>query len=198
MITATLHPPESRSDNAVDIYRAAIALARRERAKSLADTRKRAKKHSQRSREAGYQAGYLQGIEAGRQEFKEALSALRSHYRSAVEQAGEEVTTIAHHIVEHVIESYVREHPNQIRDWITHALSHLKGARGLTLRYHPRYHDLLGPFIDEYKDVMKSLRDPTLGERDFSIQTDAGEISFAWREMLQPLSLNSLIEGGKA
>jgi len=190
VINATLHPPETRPENAVEIYRAAIALARQEQAKTLAATRKRAKTHSKRSKEAGYQAGYQKGIEAGRQEFKEALEALRGHYRSAVDQAREDVNTIAHNIVAHVIENYTREHPEQLRDWITHALSQLQNTRGLTLRYHPRYHELLGPFIDEYKDVMRSLKDPTLGDRDFSIQTDSGEISFAWREMLQSLSHN--------
>lgn len=191
MISATLYPPDSRPETPVDAYRAALALARRDQATVLQQTRKRSKRYTQKVRQVGYQAGYAQGVAESKAAFLAILQSLRSHYQNAVDQAREDVMTVAHHIVEHVISSYVERHPQLLRDWITDALSRLQHTRGLTLRYHPRYHDLLQPFLDESKDIMKSLRDPSLGERDFSIQTDAGEISFAWREMLRSLSTNS-------
>jgi flagellar biosynthesis/type III secretory pathway protein FliH len=191
MISATLYPPDSRPETSIEAYRAALALARREQAEVLQQTRKRSKRYSQKARQAGYQAGYAHGVAESKGEFLAILEGLRAQYQNVVDQAREDVMTVAHHIVENVISSYVERHPQILRDWITDALSRLQHTRGLTLRYHPRYHVLLQPFLEESKDLMKSLRDPTLGERDFSIQTDAGEISFAWREMLRSLSTNS-------
>lgn len=187
MITATLHPPILTSEVSLETYRSAEALARRDRAKSLIDARKRAKRYAKKARESGYRAGHAQGLLESKREFTAVIEILRSHYRSAVDQAREDVSTIARQILEHLITSYVQQHPEQLREWITAALDTLKHTRGLTLRYHPRYHDLLAPFIEESKEMIRSVRDPSLGERDFSITTDAGEITYAWREMLTQL-----------
>lgn len=188
MITATLHPPTAPLEISLDIYRSTRALARRERATSLADARKRARRYAKGARERGYRDGQAQGLAESTRAFSESLGALRHHYQEAVDAAREDVTTIAYQIVEHLITSYLEHNPDQLREWITHALENLKHTRGLTLHYHPRYHELLTPFIEESKDIMRSVRDPSLGDRDFSIATDAGEITFAWREMLSRLT----------
>lgn len=188
MITATLFPPTSRAETSLELYRCVKALARKEQAQAFAEARKRARRYAKRARDKGYQAGHAQAIVENSREFSKALEDLRRHYQDAVDQARTDVTTIAHQIVEHLITSYVERHPEQLSEWINSALENLKYARGLTLHYHPRYHELLAPFLEESKDVMRSVRDPSLGERDFSIATDAGEITFAWREMLSHLA----------
>lgn len=184
MITATLYPPTSGSEVSLEIYRSTREIARRDRATALADARKRARKYARAAREKAYRDGHARGLEESKREFRETLEALRLHYQNAVEQAREDVTTIATRIVEQLVSSYVEQHPEQLREWITLALDKLKHTRGLTLRYHPRYHELLAPFIEESKEIMRCVRDPSLGHRDFSIATDAGEITFTWREML--------------
>jgi flagellar biosynthesis/type III secretory pathway protein FliH len=190
MISATLRSPDSCPEIPIDAYRAALALARREQAELMQRTRKRTKKHAQKARETGYQAGFARGVAESKEEFRAILESLRSSYHIAIDQAREDVMTVARHIVENVIESFVEQHPDQLRHWISDALSRLQHTRGLTLRYHPRYHELLQPFLEESKEIMKSLRDPSLAERDFCLQTDAGDISFAWREMLLSLKTN--------
>lgn len=196
MISAVLYPTTSNGETSVEIYRSARVLARREQAHALLEVRKRARRYSKKARETGYRAGHAQALLESKQEFSEALQNLRRHYQSAVDQARDDVTTIAHQIVEHVIPSYVEQHPEQLREWIAQALENLKHTRGLTLRYHPRYQDSLAPFVEESKEIMRSVRDPSLGDRDFSITTEAGEITFAWREMLGQL-VNATALGGR-
>ncbi len=188
MITATIHPSPHSSEVALQTHRAVLTVARKDTADLLNNARKRSKTHSRKARESGHKAGLAEGLREGQEQFRGALQAIVHHYQAAADRATEDVMAVAHHIVEHLIGSHLQQHPEQLREWILQAVESLKHSRGLTLTYNPRYHDILSSYVHEFKEIMHVVSDPSLGSTDFELRTNAGGVSFSWREMLRTLS----------
>lgn len=188
MITATIHPSSNLPEAALQTYRAVLKVARKEQAELLHRARRRSKTYSRKARDSGYKAGLAEGLREGQRQFCAALRALVTQYDSAADRAREDVIAVAHQIVEHLIGSYLQQHPEQLREWILQSVESLKHTRGITLTYNPRYHDILSPYAQEFEGIMHVVSDPSLGNTDFELKTDAGGISFSWREMLRTFS----------
>jgi flagellar biosynthesis/type III secretory pathway protein FliH len=111
---------------------------------------------------------------------------------TTLEKARGDVATIAHHIVETLIGEHIRTTPEILESWIQKAVEHLKSNSVLILRYHPRYEETLKRVVETLPATIHPLGDPSLKETDFSIETNAGSITFSWREFLAPLKAESL------
>jgi hypothetical protein len=186
-ITATLNGPTSPSELAFDGYRSLLASARSERARLLTSARSRARSYSKKIRLAAFNQGYHEGLTAGGEACRSAIDALRKHYIAALEVASSDATIIAQQIVSSLIDGWIERNPETLTAWIERALEHLRDVRPLTLRYNPRYHDTIGSCARSCDPTIRLERDQSLGERDFSLDTPLGGVSFSWRELLRSL-----------
>lgn len=192
MISATLLPPSHSLELAIASHQEIRKLSRRERAELLRQTRRRSKKYSGKVRERGYQAGIERGRHEGIQECRAILEELRKLYMTTLEKARVDVTTIAHQIVETLIGEHMRTTPEVLDSWIQKAVNHLKSNGILTLRYHPRHEETLKRVVETLPTTIHPVGDPSLKEADFAIETNAGTITFSWRELLAPLRTESI------
>lgn len=192
MISATLLPPSHSLELAIASHREIRELSRRERAELLRNTRRRSKKYSEKVRERSYQAGLERGRHEGIQECRAILEELRKLYITTLEKARVDVSTIAYHIVETLIGEHIRTTPEVLDLWIQKAVNHLRTNGTLTLRYHPRHEETLKRVVETLPTTIRPVGDPSLRDSDFAIETNAGAITFSWRELLAPLRTESI------
>jgi flagellar biosynthesis/type III secretory pathway protein FliH len=187
-----LLPPSHSLELAIASHQEIRRISRRERAELLQQTRRRSKKYSGKVRERGYQAGVEKGRLEGVQECRVILEELRKLYVTTLDTARADVAIIAHHIVETLIGEHIQTTPEILDSWIQKAVNQLKSKNILTLRYHPRYEDTLKRIVESLSPTIHPVGDPSLREADFAIETNAGNISFSWRELLAPLKTESI------
>ena len=187
-ITATLNGPKSPSELAFDGYRSLLASARSERARLLTSARSRARSYSKKIRLGAFNQGYQEGLREGAEACRSAITALREHYTAALEVASSDATTIAQQIVSTLIDGWIERNPETLAAWIARALEHLRDVRPITLRYNPRYHDAICSCAHSCDPTIRLERDHTLGDRDFSLDTPLGGVSFSWRDLLESLT----------
>lgn len=192
MIPARLLPPSHSLELAIASHQAIRKLGRRERAELLHKTRRRSKKYSGKARERGYRAGVERGRHEGLQECRAFIEDLRKLYAITLERARGDVLTVAHHIVETLIGEHIQTTPEILESWIQKAVEHLKSNSILTLRYHPRYEETLGRIVETLPPTIHPVGDPSLQETDFSVETNAGAVTFSWREFLAPLKAENI------
>jgi flagellar biosynthesis/type III secretory pathway protein FliH len=195
VIPATLRPPSHSLELAIASHQEIRKLSRRERAELLHHTRRRSKKYSGKARERGYQAGVERGRNEGIQECRALIVDLQKLYAITLERARGDVLTMAHHIVETLIGEHIKTTPEILKSWIQKAVEHLRINGILTLRYHPRYEDTLQLIIETLPHTIHPVQDPLLREADFAIETNAGAITFSWRELLASLRTEGIQDG---
>ena len=187
MIPAAVRPPSEPVELALSSSRAVLNASRLECASLLARARKRAARYREKAKERGYRTGLERGFTESSARCTEAIESLGALYARTIDAAHRDAALVAHRIVEELIDTHLREDPELITRWISRAMEHLKTHQGMTLRYHPRYHETLGHSATHIPSGMTISMDPTLKELDFAIDTNVGAVTFSWRELLRPL-----------
>lgn len=187
MIRALLTPANTPASLIVESHRAIISQARKEAAALLARAKKRARSLARKAEERGFNEGLQKGEALTVARFKEIFEHLCQTYATAADLARQDVARVACHIVERTISSHLESDPSHIQRWINEAIESLKTTRSLTLRYHPRYETTVASLLSSLTPRITPLIDPTLGDTDFILEGPSGGVSFAWRELLQPL-----------
>jgi flagellar biosynthesis/type III secretory pathway protein FliH len=195
VIPATVLPPSEPLELALSNSRALLKASRLECANILTRARKRAARYREKAKELGYRAGLERGTAESSARCAEALESLSALYARTVDAAQRDVALVAYRIVEELIEQHLREDPVLIARWISRAMDHLKTHRGMTLRYHPRYHETLGLIATHIPSGITISMDPNIKESDFAIDTTVGTVTFSWRELLRPLKPTTPDEG---
>jgi flagellar biosynthesis/type III secretory pathway protein FliH len=160
---------------------------RRESARILAATRRRAAQYRERAKARAYRVALEEGRAESARQCAEVVTLLGKLRSEVVDAAHHEVTLLAHQIIEELIDQRLREGPELLASWITRAVEHLKCQRGMILRYHPRYEAIFNDVAPRIPARISTSSDPSLGNRDFAIDTDVGAVTFSWRELLRPL-----------
>ena len=177
----------------LETHRAVVSHARKEATAILARAKKRGRTYARRAEERGFEEGLRKGNERAVEKFKEVSDKICQSYAMATEIARQDVAMVACQIVEQTISSHLDSNSSYMRRWIDEAIERLKTTRPLTLRYHPRYEATIASLLSSLMPRITPLLDPTVGDADFILEGQSGGVSFAWRELLQPL--HSIAEG---
>lgn len=195
MIPAAVRPPSEPLELALSSSRALLNASRLECASLLTRARKRAARYREEAKERGYRAGLERGFTESSTRCAEALESLGALYARTIDAAQRDVALVAYRIVEELIDTHLREDPELITRWISRAMEHLKTHQGMTLRYHPRYHETLVRIATHLPSGISTSIDTNLKELDFAIDTNVGAVTFSWRELLRPLKPTHPTEG---
>jgi len=191
VIHATVLPPSESPELALSTARALIHSSRTESAEILTNTRKRAKRYREKAKERGYRAGMERGLADGALECAKIIESLRELYSSTIDVAHRDAGIVAYRIVEALIDQHLRDRPELIATWIKRAVEHVNTTCGMSLRYHPRYHETICRITAHLPSGIVPSIDSSLGEVDFAIDTNVGAIAFSWRELLSSLKQTS-------
>lgn len=184
MITARLRESSCSPELILESHRLVMRQAYREKETILRQARKRARSYVQHARRLGHESGYAAGEQECAEKFRTSIEALGSRYREVSRLAQNEVAQSASELVEQIVESRLQASPTPLQSWIQQALGQLSSGRVLVLRYHPRYEEILSHIASVLPRDIRCEPDPSLGTRDFVIESETGAVECAWRELI--------------
>ena len=187
MIRALLTPTTTPLPLIMEMRQAIISQSRAQAAAILARAKKRGSSYARQAKARGYETGLQRGEAFALKQFKDISEKISHSYATAAEIARQDIARVACHIVEQTISSHLESNPSHMQRWINEAIESLKTNRSLTLRYHPRYEKIVTALLPALEPRITPLIDPTVGDVDFILEGQSGGVSFAWRELLQPL-----------